>query len=152
LNKEDSGEEKWQLVRSLIARKAPSPAARARLLNTWAWECYERDDRSLLGEADDASREALELIPDDASLLDTRGHVLVWAGRHAEARALLLRAFELASTPEGRAYVACGLSLASASAGDRVDAEQWLTKARELSPALPFLDRVAKLLSESAEV
>ena len=151
LNKEDSGEEKWQLVRSLVAREAPSPAVRARLLNTWAWECYERGDRSLLGEADDASREALKLIPDDASLLDTRGHVLVWAGRHAEARAPLLRALELASNPEARAYAASGLSLASASAGDRVDAERWLTKARELSPTLPFLERVAKRLSEPTD-
>lgn len=152
LNKEDSGEEKWPLVRSLIARKAPNPDVRARLLNTWAWECYERADRSLLGEADDASREALELVPDDASLLDTRGHVLVWAGRHAEARAPLLRALELASNPEARAYATCGLALASASTGDRVDAERWLKKARDLSPGLPFLDRVAKLLSEPTEV
>jgi tetratricopeptide (TPR) repeat protein len=139
-------DEKWQLIQTLIARDAPSAALRAPLLNSWAWECYERDDRSLIGEADARSREALELAPDSASFLDSRGHILIWMRRASEAIDPLTRAYEKVGD-EGKAYAACGLALAKSAIGEHIEAERWLSEARKLAPSLPLVTRVAKQIA-----
>ncbi len=73
-------------------------------------------------------------MPDNASCLDTLGHVLQWCGRLEEAELHLRRAYELAapiSTTRGSA--AAGLALLCSR--DRPEeAAAWLARAQHADP------------------
>ncbi len=118
----------FEIAESLTKREL-SGYLRAAALNLWAWQCYVRGIEDLRAEADRASREALELAPRDPSFLDTRGHVLLWTGRTAQAEEHLKRAYSLARSRSTRASAAAGLALICSR--DRHDeALTWLDHSR----------------------
>lgn len=98
--------EAFALTESLVKRElAPGPRA----LNVRAWTCYVRYDDALRAEADEASKEALKLDPNNASLLDTRGHVALWHGRLTEEEDVLTRAYNTKHAGATRGSAAAGL-------------------------------------------
>lgn len=113
-----------------MKRELP-PDLRPLCLNVWAWECYMRGCDELRSEADNASREAAEACPDSASILDTRGHVLLWNARYAEAEGHLQRAYGLATNPSTRASAAAGMAMLCASRNRPDDARLWLSRGRQ---------------------
>ena len=100
--------------------------------NLLAWSCYMLEEESRLASADEASRLALEAAPTKPHYLDTRGHVLLWAGNAPEAESHLLQAHELAKDDSTRAYSAAGLAIACHRQHRIDDAKTWLAKARKL--------------------
>lgn len=99
--------------------------------NLWAWAAYQRGDGELSERADQASLRALEAYPAHASVLDTRGHVLLWNGRLDEAEPILRRAHQLATTRGARASSAVGLALLYQARNRIDDAVEWLERARK---------------------
>ena len=69
----------------------------ALVANNYAWACYMLDDAALLDDADRASAEAHQQLPNAASILGTRGAVLVARGRVAIPEAV-------ADDPNAAAY------------------------------------------------
>jgi Zn-dependent protease len=101
-----------QLARDL------EPVARAVALNDWSWYAFlQRDDRKLR-LADRRSADAMVLKPDSPAVSGTRGAVLLWQGRVAEAAPLIERSSIGAYTPQGRDTNLCLLAMAQAARGD----------------------------------
>jgi hypothetical protein len=138
------------IQRALLDAPAPLPDLRAHVLNWAAWDDYASDDPARRAEADAASAEALELAPADPNIADTRGHVLVWLGRAAEARPLFERAYRDMKIAAGRAAAACGLAKVHALAGAPEEARAWLERAREHHPASTELARAEAVLAAVA--
>lgn len=90
-----------------------------------------RSDDTRLASADEASRLSLEQSADDPSRLDTRGHVLLWAGRHADAENYLLRAHKLAKVDSTRGASAAGLAMLCHRQNRIDDAKAWLARAKQ---------------------
>jgi len=112
--------------REAALRGELQPVARAAALNDWSWYAFlERDDRKRR-LADRRSAQAVVLKPDLASLLGTRGAVLLWQGRLAEAAPLLERATAGAQTRRARDINQSLVALASACAGDVARARRQL--------------------------
>jgi tetratricopeptide (TPR) repeat protein len=133
------------VIGALLARDLP-PAARHGCLNLLAWDYYLAGKTELREEADRASREALEGKPDDPSYLDTRGHVALWSGRHAEAEEYLQRSHRLARTPSTRASSATGLAMVYATMDRGEDAARWLDVARQADPNHRLLPRATAMV------
>jgi len=86
-------------------------------------------------------------------MLSTRGAVLVWLGRVAEAVPLLERAYAMNSEPLNRALTACCLVLAATSQGRLEAARHWLARAREnhsASELLPEAEAAVEVLARGA--
>lgn len=129
------------LARALIEKPFSNPSLQYQALNCWAWGCYLSKDPELLAAADEASSKAVfltanspELLPSRAGALDTRGHVLLWAGRYDEAADCLTNASSLATNDGTRCASACGLVMVNAACGRLADAETWLARAKEQAP------------------
>ena len=121
--------EGFAVAEALVKRELSAPL-RPLALNAWAWACYLRGSDELCDEADCASRAALEARPDHPSFLDTRGHVLLWNGRHAEAEQHLRRAYDRAKHRHTRATAAAGLAMVFAATDRPGEAAAWLERAR----------------------
>jgi Tfp pilus assembly protein PilF len=117
----------------LLAREMPA-ALQALARNLWAWTCYMLQDNARLDSADEASRLALEHATDNDHYLDTRGHVLLWAGKPAEAESHLLRAHDVAKVDSTRGFAAAGLAMACYRQNRIDDAKAWLARAKEHCP------------------
>lgn len=113
-----------------LVRRELSAQLRPAVLNQWAWAIYSAGRTDLRDEADRASAEALAGAPRNEHMLDTRGHVLLWLGRNADAEPLLRRAFSRASDPGTRTSSAAGLALLYAATDRPSEAATWLAKAR----------------------
>lgn len=114
--------------------EAGSGRAVALVANNYAWACYMLDDAALLGDADRASAEAHQQLPNAASILGTRGAVLVAQGRVDEGEPLLKRALKLHFTRAHKATNLVGLALAALRQGQRKDARRLLASAKNLDP------------------
>jgi hypothetical protein len=128
------GEDALTLVEPLLSRNDVSAYLKPVVLNLWAWVCLVRGDDNLRAAADDASREALAAHPKSASLLDTRGHVLLWNGRHDEAEVHLKRAYELADRDSTYASAAAGLAMLCTAKDRPEEAAMWLQRGRDHDP------------------
>ena len=137
--------EAFALTEALSKRDLP-PNLRGTCLNVRAWECYLRDDEALRDEADRASLEAVSSSPNQPAFLDTRGHVLMWNGRAAEAEQHLGRAFRLARSRSGRTSAASGMAILCANAGRVDEAVSWLARARAQDIQHPVLARAIALV------
>jgi len=142
------GEPVLDLAKALIEKPSPVPSLRCQAANLWAWGCYLSQDPDLLAAADEASSEALFLARNDPAsrtlepgVLDTRGHVLLWAERYDEAADALTRANTLATNEGTRCASACGLAMVHAGCGRLPEAERWLAMARDLEPTHHLIAR-----------
>ncbi|MDC0713144.1 M50 family metallopeptidase [Stigmatella sp. ncwal1] len=142
-----------ELFLELFAEEPPAPELRWLIRSNLAWADFRIRSDELRGEADTHSAAAHARLPRTPSVLGTRGAVLVWLGRAAEAVPLLERAYAMNSDPLGRALNACCLVLAATSRG-RLDAAQlWLARAREnhlASELLPEAETAVEALARGA--
>lgn len=152
--RQNLGDPALDLAKAFLDNPSLLPMLRIAALNYWAWGCYLSKDPQLLAAADEASSKALFLAKNDpvfraneASFLDTRGHVLAWAERHDEATDTLTRANTMATTPGTRCSSACGLAMVNAACGRIPEAEGWLTKAREQMPTSHLIADAEKQLA-----
>jgi hypothetical protein len=109
--------------------------------NNYAWACYMLEDAALLDDADRASAEAHRQLPNAASILGTRGAVLVARGRVEEGTLLLKRALKLQHLRAHKATNLVGLALAALQQGQRKNARRLLGEAKELDPDCELLGR-----------
>lgn len=101
------------------------PADRALSLNNLAYFDLLGEDPSLLEEADAASQEALELLPDVAAVRNTRGAVMIMLGRYEEGIELMRPTMShLAAHDLSESHLS--LALAHARAGRVFEARQHL--------------------------
>lgn len=133
-------EEAHALFRGQLATDLPEPE-RAVTLSNVAWCDFLSGRDELLDEAEQCSEEALRLLAWLPPVQGTRGAVLVWSGRAAEALPLLRQAFEGAGSAEDRACVACVQAMAHHQRGELDQAKHYLERARSLDPACPLLER-----------
>lgn len=115
--------------------------AAALVANNYAWACYMLDDPTLLDDADRASAEAYQRRPNAASILGTRGSILVARGRVEEGKPLLQRALKLHYMRAPKATNLVGLALAALQQGHRKRARRLLTDAQRLDPDCELLSR-----------
>lgn len=111
------------------------------ILNNIAYVDALIGDPELLSEADAYSKEAFSAAPWAASLIGTRGTVLVEMGQLQEGAKLLKEAFEKHHVIRNKALNACHLAIAYARMGDRDQAGKYLKLARELDSQCPLLGR-----------
>ncbi len=126
----DRVDEVFSPLEPILPEAVSNGTLRASLFNQRAWVCFLRGDPALMQRADDESKQACSLSPDNPNFADTRGHILVWMGRHAEARKPLEFAYENVKLPQSKASAACGLAKVCAAAGAQAEALQWLERAR----------------------
>jgi hypothetical protein len=122
--------EAFAIVEALARSEDVPVQYRAAVNNLWAWQCCMSDRDELRGAADTASAAALAAAPKQPAFLDTRGHVLLWNGKHDEAAELLARAYKLGTTRSARASSAAGMAMASVARSRIDDAVMWLDRAR----------------------
>lgn len=103
--------------------------------HAWGISGFLQAEKGRFPEAIAAFERALELKPDDASLLFNLGFVLQKAGRHDEAIARFVRATELQPSLD-RAWYGAGLSMVQR--GRFQEAIGRLTEAARLQPFNPF--------------
>jgi Zn-dependent protease len=106
------------------------PSARALALNNWSWFTFVARDEAGLRLADRRSADALVLMPDLPAVRGTRGAVLLWQGRVAEALPLIEASRNGATEARSRDINTCLLALAYAAQGQsaRAQAELALVK------------------------
>ncbi len=137
----------------LLAQEPPAPQLRELMRNNLAWADFRIRRDELRAEADTHSAAALARFPRAPAFMGTRGAVLVWLGRAAEAAPLLERAYAMNSEPLNRALNACCLVLAAASQGRLEAAQRWLARARENdsgSELLPEAEAAVEALARGA--
>jgi hypothetical protein len=94
-----------------------------------------RDD--LLGEAEQATAAALELLPDEPGVLRTHGAVLVATGSADAGERLLQQAWRCAEPRWLRGCTALWLAVAAARAGRGAEASAWVLRGRRLGRGHP---------------
>jgi len=97
----------------------------------------------LLSEANDYSKQAYDAQPWAASIIGTRGTVLVAMNLLDEGIALLIKAYDAAESPRSKAENACHLSVAHARKGNSGDARKYLDLAGQLDSQCTLI-RVAE--------
>ncbi|MFN8643646.1 MAG: hypothetical protein U0802_19045 [Candidatus Binatia bacterium] len=107
------------------------------------------DDPAGLEEADRLSAEAMAQIGWMASILGTRGSVLVARGRPDEGVPLLRRALAGAADDRGRALNACALALGLLQQGERDEARALAGTARQLDASCALLERLTAALADA---
>ncbi len=140
------------LFLELLDEEPPVPALRWLIRNNLAWADFRLRREDLRGEADTHSTAAHSRFPRAPFALSTRGAVLVWLGRAAEAVPLLERAYAMNSEPVNRALNACCLVLAATSRGQHEAARLWLARARENHPASELLPEAEAAVETLARV
>lgn len=137
------------LHRRMLAFPDLRPDARAVLLNNIAYTHFLIDDPAGLEEADRLSAEAMAQIGWMASILGTRGSVLVALGRPDEGVPLLRRALAGAADDRGRALNACALALGLLQQGERDEARALAGTARQLDASCALLERLTAALADA---
>jgi len=127
-----ANDEALAILEKLRARADLHADYRPLVDNNFAWQCYMNQRHDLLRNADLASQFSLSHAPTDASRLDTRGHILLWSKRYAEAEQMLVKAYAGRTRPDrtGRASSAVGMALLCAATDRPGEAQTWLERAR----------------------
>jgi tetratricopeptide (TPR) repeat protein len=135
-------EEGIALARRYLA-DGGTPDERAMLMNNLAWALADPARGKLtpatLGEADELSASAMDVLPMANAVRGTRGAVLVEKGAYREAIELLAdKRFRL-EPRRTRAAVKAALALALAGLGDTAAAAKALQEAADLDPRSPHV-------------
>ena len=118
----------------LLRATPPDGAASWLLRNNVAWASFLLRREELRADADRHSAAVHGRHPQVPPIMNTRGAVLVWLGRAAEAIPILERAFTTTSAPANRASTAFVLVLAHARLGEYEKAASWLARAESNDP------------------
>jgi tetratricopeptide (TPR) repeat protein len=119
----------------------------ATVANNYAWSHYMLGEAGDLASAEAASREAIAVLPNNPSILGTRGAILVELGRTGEGRDLLERALKGTRNKSGRATNLAALSLLAAQLGNTREARSHLAQAERLDPDCELLPRAKAALA-----
>lgn len=122
------------------------PHVRAAYLNNLSWADLMTGDEDLLEEAETASARALELLPENPSIMGTRGFALICNGSYLEGVFLAEKAYAKHRVPKDRAASAAIVSIGRAMNWRFSDAERWLATARESDADCPLLERASQEL------
>ncbi|HXU65522.1 MAG TPA: site-2 protease family protein [Polyangia bacterium] len=146
-NRHDEARAAW---RAALAGETDS-FGRLLLKNNIAWVDVLLDDPASAAEADAYSSEALAGRSELAAFAGTRGAVLDWIGRSAEAVPLLERAAATQTDPRGQATNHACLALALAHLGRPAEAATHRAAARQLDPACEMLARAEAAAATAAD-
>jgi hypothetical protein len=141
-------DEAFAVVDAMRGRELPD-ALKKLCGSIWAWICYASDRHSCRKEAEAAAREAVAAFPDNAGLMDTLGHVLMWNGNFTEAERCLRGAYKNAvayDRDSTRASAAAGLAMVYAKRDDLDEATRWLATARQCARHEELVARAAALV------
>ena len=122
-----------------LVETAPHARAAAIARGLLAWTLHRMRRPDDLAEADALSAAAYAALESDPWVATTRGSILVWLGRFAEALPILERAHLSHRTAQGRALSACGLAVTLVGLGRAGDAGAWFERARAEHGACPLL-------------
>ncbi len=123
-------DEAFTLADQLRRREGLPETVAASVLNLWAWLCVLRGADEHVDEADRVSEKALA-SHDRGELHDTRGHVLLWRKRYAEAEPHFLASYAAQKrSPFGRMSSAAGMAMLCAATDRPDEARTWLERAR----------------------
>jgi hypothetical protein len=151
-------ETRVELEQPRIAReKLLEMVARIHVPRSWQSEVLcvlaeserELQEPELLEEADEHSREALELEPDSPTAMLVRASVLVELRRFHEARELLLRARGAIDVPEWVDGCDCWIARNDFRRGNRDDARRLLAALKERGARGRLLDEVTREIGPS---
>jgi tetratricopeptide (TPR) repeat protein len=145
-----AAEAKAEAEAVLAALPAGAPL-RPIALNDWSWHAYILRDERDLRAADRRSAEAVALLPEVPPVSGTRGAVLLWQGRVAEALPLLTKALRGAEAPRSRASDACLLAIAHAARGEVAIAAAHVEAARAVDPGNLLLPEAAAAVTRAGE-
>jgi tetratricopeptide (TPR) repeat protein len=149
LEREDYGAAR-ALFLALLDEQPPSPVIEAVLRSNVAWSDFMLRHDELKQEADELSRSVNRSAFGGAPwAMATRGAVLAWLGRPAEAVPLLERAYAMNGAPNDRALNACVLSACCARSGDIDAARTWLDDARKNDARCPLLGEAEAALARA---
>ena len=99
------------------------------------------------------SKDAYTMLPWMASVVGTRGTVLVTLGKYEEGLRLLKKSMEDATSPRSKAENACHMAIGFAQTGQHNNACEYLQLAKEIDAKCPLLARAERTLaSAKAEV
>jgi Zn-dependent protease len=135
---------------SELARDLP-PVSRAVALNDWSWYAFLVRDEAAMRLADRRSADALVLKPELAAVAGTRGAILMWQGRPAEALPLLERGCTGAHSPQARDTNLCLLAMATAAQGDVARAQGLLREVRQGERAEGLLPEAERAVRAAAQ-
>jgi tetratricopeptide (TPR) repeat protein len=126
-----------------VASRAAASFEKATIYNNMAWNNVLMADESLLDEADEYSRKAIELYPSVPAFQGTRGSVLVWKGELKAGLEMLKSS--LALQEKTRSDLACNgtmIALAELKLGNIAESKRWKDFAIEQDPECPLLKRL----------
>jgi tetratricopeptide (TPR) repeat protein len=136
-----------QLFQEMLAAGFPD---RISLLNNIAWADLSLG-REHLEEAARYSEEACRYAPENQSVQNTRGAVLIRLGRVEEGMALLQKLQRDKLRRREPAYDACWRAIGSALLGRPEEARQLLEQARQLNPRCPHLRMATEEVAAAEE-
>ncbi len=128
------------------------PSVHAMQQNNVAFIDFVIGADELRDEADALSAAAIASHPKAASVLGTRGSVLVWLGRADEGISLLEQSFAANEIARDRATNACALAMGYNALVDTNAATRWLEIARRLDPRCGLLDRATAELASADDL
>jgi hypothetical protein len=111
-------------------------------LNNVAFCDFMINDAGLKAEADAFSAEAHKNLPWEATIIGTRGTVLLWTGQYDEGIRLLQTAMVKAPERKNKALDACFIAWGEHMRGHPDESQKYLALARKLDPSSPGLERV----------
>lgn len=130
-----------EIFQSLLSSEdAKNPFVKYLMYNNIAYVDALLRNPDLLPEADRYSAEALRQLPWEASIIGTRGTVLLETGRLDEGIALLKEALAKHKTASGKAANAYHLSVGEGRRGNAEAGRRYLELARKYDPDLFLLD------------
>ncbi len=138
-----------QSVIELLEGYARNDAYRATMKNYLAWGDLMIGDSQSLDEANKASEEAFSLLPWEAGIQSTRGHLLIEQGQIDQGMDLLRRAIRGVENRSDEASVLCSMALGEFKRGNAQAAQKLLNKATRLDKDCELLPRVRRELEQS---
>jgi len=128
---------------AILSRPESKPEFQSQLWNGIAWLDLRIDDPTLLEEADQFSRRAIEDDPWSSLVRGTRGSVLIELGQIDEGYPLVEQAFQ-ENDRDAKALNACYLAIAESRQGGIRNARWFINEAKKRDPNCPLLERAMR--------
>jgi tetratricopeptide (TPR) repeat protein len=124
-----------------------APHIHALHLNNLAWADLLTEDPALVPEAEEASRAAIEELPQLSAVKGTRAFALIISGSVRDGIDLSLAAYRKEKDPRNRALQACVSAIGYARDWRFAEADRWLGVAGTLDPLCDLLPRASREVS-----
>jgi Tfp pilus assembly protein PilF len=131
-----------------LNRPELTPEIQAFLWNNIAWVDLMIGGSTLMEEADQFSRQALEESPWHSYVKGTRGSVLIEMGRIADGVRLVEQAYKENGLASHKALNACYLAIAMLRKGNPARARGYIDEAKRRDPNCPLVERAVRELEQ----